>query len=38
MELPVYNQSGEDTGRTLELPEEVFGITPNEHAVYLDVK
>lgn len=38
MELPVYNQNGEETGRTVALPEETFGITPNEHAVYLDVK
>ncbi|MGB3618308.1 MAG: 50S ribosomal protein L4 [Catalinimonas sp.] len=38
MELPVYNQNGEETGRTVTLPEGVFGIKPSEHAVYLDVK
>ena len=38
MELAVYNIKGEDTGRKVELSEEVFGIEPNEHAIYLDVK
>ena len=38
MELAVYNQQGQDTGRRVSLNEEVFGITPNEHALYLDVK
>ena len=38
MELAVYNIKGEDTGRKVELNEEVFGIEPNEHAIYLDVK
>ena len=38
MELAVYNIKGEDTGRQVTLNDEVFGIEPNEHAVYLDVK
>lgn len=38
MELAVYNQQGQDTGRRINLNDEVFGITPNEHALYLDVK
>lgn len=39
MELAVYNIKGEDTGKKVELNDEVFGIeNPNEHAVYLDVK
>lgn len=38
MELEVLNRNGEKTGRKVSLPEEIVGITPNEHAVYLDVK
>ncbi|MPR34482.1 50S ribosomal protein L4 [Salmonirosea aquatica] len=38
MELSVINIKGEDTGKKITLSEEIFGITPNEHAVYLDVK
>ncbi|MGF1638949.1 MAG: 50S ribosomal protein L4 [Cyclobacteriaceae bacterium] len=38
MELAVYSIKGEDTGRTVTLSDDVFGIEPNEHAVYLDVK
>ena len=38
MELVVYNSKGEDTGKKVTLPETVFGIEPNEHAIYLDVK
>ncbi|MFN4081002.1 MAG: 50S ribosomal protein L4 [Saprospiraceae bacterium] len=38
MQLEVYNIKGERTGRTVELPDEVFGITPHEHSVWLDVK
>ncbi len=38
MELAVYNQQGQQTGRTVVLNDEVFGIVPNEHALYLDVK
>jgi large subunit ribosomal protein L4 len=38
MELSVLNIKGEDTGRKVTLSEEVFGIKPNGHAMYLDVK
>ena len=38
MELAILNTSGEDTGRKIELNDSVFGIEPNEHAIYLDVK
>ena len=38
MEVIVYNTKGEDTGKKVTLPEEIFGIEPNEHAIYLDVK
>lgn len=38
MKVTVYNIKGESTGRTVELPEEVFGIEPHEHSVWLDVK
>ena len=38
MELKVYNIEGKETGRTVQLSESIFGIEPNEHAVYLDVK
>lgn len=38
MKVSVYNIKGESTGRSIELPEEVFGIEPHEHSVWLDVK
>ncbi len=38
MELSIYNIKGEDTGRKVQLNDAVFGIEPNEHAIYLDVK
>jgi large subunit ribosomal protein L4 len=38
MELSVFNSKGEDTGRKVTLPASVFGVEPNEHAMYLDVK
>ena len=38
MKLSVYNIAGADTGRTVELNPEVFGIEPSDHAIYLDVK
>lgn len=38
MEVAIYNIEGQETGRTATLPDEVFGIEPNEHAVYLSVK
>ncbi len=38
MEVKVLNINGKETGRTVTLSDEVFGIEPNKHAVYLDVK
>lgn len=38
MKVSVLDKSGVDTGRTVELNQDVFGIEPNDHAIYLDVK
>ncbi len=38
MEVAIFNKEGQDTGRKAVLNDEVFGIEPNEHAIYLDVK
>lgn len=38
MELKIYNINGSETGRTITLDDSIFGIEPNEHAVYLDCK
>jgi len=38
MEITVYNKAGEETGRKVKLDDAVFGIQPNDHAIYLDVK
>ena len=38
MEVNVYNIKGEATGRKITLNESIFGIEPNDHAIYLDVK
>ncbi|MDA3853695.1 MAG: 50S ribosomal protein L4, partial [Bacteroidales bacterium] len=38
MKLAVYNIKGEDTGKQVELDASVFGIEPNDHAIYLAVK
>lgn len=38
MEIAILNIQGKETGRTITLPEDVFGIEPNDHAVYLAVK
>src|SRR5258708_2039443 len=38
MEADVLNIQGKKTGRTVELPEEIFGIEPNDHVIYLAVK
>jgi large subunit ribosomal protein L4 len=38
MELAVINQAGQDTGRKVVLPESIFNIESNDHAIYLDVK
>ncbi|MBW8325784.1 MAG: 50S ribosomal protein L4 [Prolixibacteraceae bacterium] len=38
MEIKVLNRAGQETGRTVTLDEQIFGIEPNDHAIYLDVK
>jgi len=38
MKVAVLDFKGKDTGRKVELSDEVFKIEPNEHAIYLDVK
>jgi len=38
MQVDVLNIQGQKTGRTVELPDEVFGIEPNDHVIYLAVK
>jgi len=38
MELSVYNIKGEDTGKKVTLSDSIFGVEPNDHAIYLDVK
>ena len=38
MKLQVHSVTGAETGREVELPDNIFGIEPNEHAVYLAVK
>jgi large subunit ribosomal protein L4 len=38
MEINVYNIKGEDTGKKVNLKDGVFGIEPNDHVIYLDVK
>lgn len=38
MELNVLNINGEETGKKVTLDEQIFGVEPNEHVIYLDVK
>ena len=38
MELAIHNIKGKDTGRKAKLSNNVFGVEPNDHAIYLDVK
>ncbi|MGI9541626.1 MAG: 50S ribosomal protein L4, partial [Cyclobacteriaceae bacterium] len=38
MEVAVYKQSGKDSGKKVKLSKDIFDITPNDHAIYLDVK
>lgn len=38
MELQVINTAGKETGRSVVLNDQIFGIEPNDHAIYLDVK
>jgi large subunit ribosomal protein L4 len=38
MQVDVFDIKGQKTGRSIELPEEIFGIEPNNHVMYLAVK
>ncbi len=38
MELNIFDISGKDTGKKIELADEIFAIEPNDHVIYLDVK
>ena len=38
MKVNVINTSGAETGNSVDLPKEIFGVEPNDHAMYLDVK
>jgi large subunit ribosomal protein L4 len=38
MEVNVVNISGKETGAKVQLPDAIFGVEPNDHAIYLDVK
>lgn len=38
MQIEVLNSKGEKTGRSIELPEDIFNIEPNDHCIYLSVK
>ncbi|MFV0521868.1 MAG: 50S ribosomal protein L4 [Mangrovibacterium sp.] len=38
MEIQVLNKAGQETGKTVVLNEAIYGIEPNDHAIYLDVK
>ena len=38
MEIAIFNTSGQETGRNVELNTEIYAVEPNDHAIYLDVK
>ena len=38
MELAILNISGKETGRKISLNDSIFGVEPNDHAIYLDTK
>lgn len=38
MQVDILSIKGEKTGRSVELPDEIFGIEPNDHVIYLAVK
>jgi large subunit ribosomal protein L4 len=38
MKVEVLDRQGKSTGRKVDLSDDIFGIEPNEHAIYLDVK
>lgn len=38
MQIDILSISGTKTGRTIDLPDDIFGVEPNQHVVYLAVK
>ncbi|MFT3701465.1 MAG: 50S ribosomal protein L4 [Agriterribacter sp.] len=38
MQVDILNKEGNKTGRTVELPDDIFGVEPNDHVIYLSVK
>jgi len=38
MKLSIYNTEGKETSKSVSLSKDIFGIEPNDHAIYLDVK
>ncbi len=38
MQVDIFNTKGEKTGRQAELPDDIFGVEPNDHVIYLAVK
>ena len=38
MKVSIVNIKGEDTGKSVDLPDSIYSIEPNDHAIYLDVK
>jgi large subunit ribosomal protein L4 len=38
MQVDILNTKGEKTGRSVDLPDEIFGVEPNNHVIYLAVK
>lgn len=38
MKIPVHNISGKETSKKVKLSKDIFGVEPNDHAIYLDVK
>ena len=38
MKLPVYTTNGQESGRSIELRDDIYAVEPNDHAIYLDVK
>src|SRR3954468_3042223 len=38
MQVDILNIEGKKTGRSIKLPEEIFGVEPNNHVIYLAVK
>ena len=38
MQVDILNIKGKKTGRTVDLPDDIFGVEPNDHVIYLAVK